>query len=49
MITTSEVAVTITVWVLTAAGTFFGSRAALRRRKQKRTNEQKRPTADDQM
>jgi len=35
MITTSEIAVTITIWVLTAAGTFFGSRAVWRRRKQK--------------
>jgi hypothetical protein len=35
MITTSELAVTITIWVLTAAGVFFGSRAAWRRRKQK--------------
>jgi hypothetical protein len=38
MITTSEAAVTITIWVLTAAGAFFGSRAALRRRKQKRAD-----------
>jgi len=36
MITTSETAVTITIWVLATAGTFFGSRAALRRRKLKR-------------
>lgn len=32
MLTTSETAVTITIWVLTAAGAFFGSRAAWRRR-----------------
>lgn len=38
MITTSELAVTITIWVLTAAGTFFGTRAGLRRRKQRRTD-----------
>lgn len=37
MITTSEVAVTVTTWVLTAAGTFFGTRAVWRRRKQKRS------------
>ncbi|NTV48532.1 MAG: hypothetical protein HGB32_12120 [Geobacteraceae bacterium] len=37
MITTSEIAVTITIWALTAAGTFFGSRAVWRRRKQKRS------------
>ena len=35
MITTSESAVTITIWVLTAAGTFFGTRAVWRRRKQR--------------
>ena len=33
MITTSEYAVTITIWVLTLAGLFFGSRATWRRRK----------------
>jgi len=36
MITTSELAVTITIWVLTAAGTFFGTRASWHRRKQRR-------------
>lgn len=41
MITTSEIAVTVTIWVLTAAGTFFGTRAACRRRKQKRADERK--------
>ena len=40
MITTSEIAVTITIWVLTASGTFFGTRAAWRRRKQKRISQQ---------
>jgi len=38
MITTSEIAVTITIWILTAAGTFFGSRAVWRRKKQKRSS-----------
>ncbi len=33
MITTSEIAVTITIWVLTLAGVFFGGRATWRRRK----------------
>jgi hypothetical protein len=42
MITTSETAVTITIWVLTAAGTFFGSRAAVRRRKKKRADNLKK-------
>jgi hypothetical protein len=41
MITTSEIAVTITIWVLTSAGAFFGGRAAWRRRKQKCLNEPK--------
>ncbi len=41
MITTSETAVTITIWVLTAAGIFFGTRATLRRRKEKRVKELK--------
>lgn len=36
MHTISEVAVTATIWVLTAAGTFFGSRAALRKKKLRR-------------
>ena len=39
MITTSELAVTITIWILTAAGAFFGSRADWRRRRQKRAAE----------
>ncbi len=41
MITTSERAVTITIWVLTLAGAFFGGRAAWRRRRQKRADEKK--------
>lgn len=41
MITTSESAVTVTIWVLTAAGTFFGTRAAWRRRVQKRAEKRK--------
>jgi len=35
MITTSEYVVTITIWVLTLAGLFFGGRAAWRRRRGK--------------
>ena len=34
MLTISEIAVTATIWVLTAAGLFFGIRAAWRRKKQ---------------
>ena len=35
MFTSSEIVVTATIWVLTAAGGFFGVRAALRRKKGK--------------
>jgi hypothetical protein len=41
MITTSELAATITIWVLTSSGVFFGSRAAWRRKKQSRAKERK--------
>jgi len=44
MITTSEIAVTITIWVLTASGAFFGSRAVWRRRRRKRAGQ--RPPAE---
>ena len=44
MITTSEIAVTITIWVLTTTGAFFGTRAAWRRRKQKRADQRKSPS-----
>ncbi len=35
MLTSSEIVVTATIWVLAAAGGFFGIRAALRRKKGK--------------
>jgi hypothetical protein len=35
MITTSEIAVTVTIWVLTGTGGFFGIRAALRKKRSK--------------
>jgi len=35
MLTTSELAVTVTIWALTAAGGFFGTRARLRKKKLK--------------
>jgi len=35
MITTSEIAVTATIWVLTAAGGFFGTHAAMRKKRLK--------------
>jgi|GEM_PF-968987 len=36
MVTSSEIVVTATIWALTAAGGFFGIRAAVRRRREKR-------------
>jgi hypothetical protein len=45
MITTSEYVVTITIWVLTLAGVFFGGRAAWRRRRRGRA-EEKQKSAD---
>ena len=49
MLTTSEAAVTITIWVLTASGTFFGGRAAWRRRRQRNAlkNQQVQHPAND--
>lgn len=41
MITTSERVLSITIWVLTASGSFFGGRAVWRRRRQKREAELK--------
>lgn len=38
MLTTSEIAVTATIWTLTASGGFFGIRAALRKKRSKRKN-----------
>jgi hypothetical protein len=39
---TSEHVVTITIWVLTLAGVFFGGRAAWRRRRQNRPDRKER-------
>jgi len=33
MLTTSEIAVTAAIWVLTAAGGFFGTRVAVRKKR----------------
>jgi hypothetical protein len=44
MVTTSEYAVTITIWVLTLAGGFFSGRAAWRRRRQKRADGKQKET-----
>ena len=35
MITASELVSTVLIWILTAAGVFFSTRAALRRKKAK--------------
>ena len=35
MLTTSEIAVTATIWTLTAIGGFFGTRGALRKKRLK--------------
>lgn len=35
MFTSSEIVVTATIWVLTAAGGFFGISAAVRKKKEK--------------
>jgi hypothetical protein len=43
MITTSEYAAIITIWVLTLVGVFFGGRAAWRRRRHKRADGNKKP------
>jgi hypothetical protein len=44
MITISELAATITIWVLTVSGAFFGGRAAWRRRKLRREERRKTST-----
>jgi hypothetical protein len=44
MITTSELAATITIWILTISGAFFGGRAAWRRRNLRREEQRKPPT-----
>jgi len=46
MITTSELAVTITIWVLAANGAFFGLRAYRKRNKARRDDPPKPPVAD---
>jgi hypothetical protein len=43
MITTSEIAVTFTIWVLAASGTFFGTRAVWRRRKLRNRGKEVQP------
>jgi len=42
MLTVSEIAVTATIWILTAIGCFFGVRAALRGRRSNSSNKKRR-------
>lgn len=44
MITTTELAVSITIWALTGTGSFFGIRAVLRKRKKCRSKEENKST-----
>lgn len=49
MLTTSETILTITVWVLTGCGLFFGGRARLRKRRllaKKRSQDSQQLTVD---
>ncbi len=43
LVTSSEIIVTATIWLLAAAGGFFGIRAALRRNKAKRSGKNSVP------
>lgn len=42
MLTISDIAVTVAIWVLTAIGCFFGIRAAIRSRRSKGANSKHR-------
>ena len=44
MLTTSEIAVTATIWGLTAVGIFFGTRATLRKKRMMRGSSKSCPT-----
>ena len=48
MQTTSETILLITVWTLTFCGLFFGTKAKLRKRKEKRNKEEQKEVASDQ-
>jgi hypothetical protein len=49
MLTTSEIAVTITTWVLATTGTFFGTRAAWRRSRKKSAERQALPRVSTEL
>jgi hypothetical protein len=48
MQTTSETILLITVWTLTFCGLFFGTKAKLRKRKEKKAKEEQAPVTSDQ-
>jgi hypothetical protein len=47
MQTTSETILLITVWTLTFCGLFFGTKAKLRKRKERKTKEEQKTVTDD--
>jgi hypothetical protein len=48
MQTTSETILLITVWTLTFCGLFFGTKARLRKRKERKAKEEQKTVTDDQ-
>jgi hypothetical protein len=47
MQTTSETILLITVWTLTFCGLFFGTKAKLRKRKERKSKEEKKSVTGD--
>jgi hypothetical protein len=48
MQTTSETILLITVWTLTFCGLFFGTKAKLRKRKERKAKEEQKTVASDE-
>jgi hypothetical protein len=48
MQTTSETILLITVWTLTVCGLFFGTKAKLRKRKERKAKEEQKTVTGDQ-
>jgi hypothetical protein len=48
MQTTSETILLITVWTLTFCGLFFGTKAKLRKRKERKSKEEQKTVTGDQ-
>ena len=48
MQTTSETILLITVWTLTFCGLFFGTKAKLRKRKERKVKEEQKTVSGDQ-